>query len=92
MTLKYYRKGHGESPREEITYDKALSILLGTYRDNDMTRDMLTTANNIVCRYSTVYVEEIWDNDMIMVLMAGLQNMLPMGVEYDEEGNRIKKN
>lgn len=65
--LKYYRKGHGEFERKEITYDKALSILLGTFRDNDMTRDMLTTANNIACHFSTVYVEEIWENDMVIL-------------------------
>lgn len=87
--LKYYRKGHGESERKEITYDKALSILLGTFRDNDMTRDMLTTANNIACHFSTVYVEEIWEDDTVMVLMPGLYNILPMGIEYDEDGNRV---
>lgn len=90
MALKYFRKGyHEESRREEITYDKALSILLGTFKDNDMTRDMLTTPNNIMCAYSMVYVEDHEEDGGIAVLMPGLVNILPMGKEYDDEGNRL---
>lgn len=87
--FKYYKRYHDKEGRNEITYLEALDTLLTTYRDNDMTRDMLTIANNIVCRFSTVYVEEIWDNDMVMTLMPELQNVLPIGAEYDDEGNRI---
>ena len=87
--LKYYKRYHSKDGREEIGKDEALATLLTTYRDNDMTRDMLTIPNNIVCRWSTVYVEEIMDNGRAMVLMSGLQNELPMGVEYDEDGNRV---
>ena len=85
---KYFKKYDGEDEWKEITYDEALTTLLGTYRDNDMTRDMLETANYIPCRYSTVEVKEVTEHGLI-VLMAGLQNMLPMGNEYDDEGNRI---
>lgn len=88
--LKYYKQFHDKpGERKEISYDEALNTLLTTYRDNDMTRDMLTTANRIDCRFSVVDVEEITEDGMRMVLMAGLRNMLPMGTEYDEDGNRI---
>lgn len=90
--LKYFKKMHDESEKKEITYDEALRVILGTWKDNDMTRDMLTTANKIHCMYSDIYVEE-WrsenDNNP-MVLMAGLCNIIPMGIEYDEDGNRMK--
>ena len=87
--LRYYKKFKGDdTPRVEISYDKALNTLLGTYRDNDMTRDMLTIPNNIECRYSWVYVEEEIKH-RTMVLMSGLVNMLPEDIEYGEDGNHI---
>lgn len=88
--LKYYRKIQGlNTPKTEITYDKALELCLGAYRDNDMTRDMLTIPNNIKTMLSTIYVEDKKPNGMTMVLMAGLYNQLPMGVEYDKDGNHV---
>ena len=84
--MKYYRHELDDYTKsEEITYDRALAILLTTYRDNDMTRDMLTIPNQIPCRYSRVSVR---DGDMVS--MAGLYCLLPMGNEYDEDGNRIE--
>ena len=70
---------------EEITYDKALDILLTTYRDNDMTRDMLTLPNRIMCRFSTVDVKD----DSGLIPMAGLYNLLPNDIDYDDDGNRV---
>lgn len=87
--LKYYKTFYDEKERTEVTYDEALNVLLGTWRDNDMTRDMLTTPNRIYCMCSVIDVEEITDDGMTMGLMAGLCNMLPMDTEYDNEGNRI---
>lgn len=87
--LKYYKRYHTGGERLEISYEQALNTLLNSYKDNDMTRDMLTIPNNIMCQFSWVYVEEVTDTGMTMVLMSWLQNELPMGVEYDEEGNRI---
>ena len=87
--LKYYKRYRTGEGRREISYEEALDTLLTTYKDNDMTRDMLMIANNIVCVFSTVYVEEVWDDDRILVLMPGLQNMLPLDAEYDDEGNRL---
>lgn len=85
--LKYYRTIDGN--RQEITYDEALNILLGTWKDNDMTRDMLTIPNRIQCMFSCVDVEYYQDDKNIMVLMAGMYNMLPMNVAYDEDGNHL---
>lgn len=86
--MKYYKIIKSAGKREEITYEEALRTVLGTFRDNDMTRDMLTIPNNINCQFSFVYVEDDTHKPP-MVLMAGLWNMLPDDVEYDEEGNRI---
>lgn len=86
--LKYFKRYYDKEERKEITYDEALDTLLTTYRDNDMTRDMLSTVNNIQCRFSTVYVED-HSTKIPMVLMSGLWNMLPDGIEYDDNGNRI---
>ena len=87
-SLRYFKRYHGKEERKEITYDEALDTLLTTYRDNEMTRDMLSIPNNIQCRFSTVYVED-HSGKMPMVLMSGLFNMLPDDVEYDDSGNRI---
>ena len=81
--MKYFKIQDGE--KQEISYDKALDILLRSYRDNDMTRDMLTIPNRIQCLFSTIEVTS--DNGMI--LMAGLYNMLP-DYSYDDAGNRLK--
>ena len=89
--LKYYKYPRPYNPdtREEITKDEALHILLGTFKDCDMTRDLLTRVNRIECMYSTVEVEKVDENGRHMVLMAGLANELPRDVEYDDNGNRI---
>lgn len=84
--MKYYVKYVDEPERREITYDKALDIALGSYRDNDMTRDMLNRPNRIMCRFSEITVI----SDDGMTILAGLYNQLPMDVEYDEDGNRVK--
>lgn len=80
--MKYFRRAKDEESRTEITYDEALNILLGTWKDSDMTRDMLTIPNNIECTFSNVYVQ----SDDGIVCMAGLWNMIP-DIEYDEDGN-----
>ena len=89
--LKYYRKGKETDQKEEITYQKALDIVLSSFRDNDMSRDMLTLPNRIICRYSEVTVEDDKGNGNISVLMAGLYNMLPDAVEYDDDGMRLER-
>ena len=70
---------------KEITYDEALNILLTTYRDNDMTRDMLTLPNRIMCRFSTIDVKD----GSGLIPMAGLYNLLPNDMDYDDDGNRV---
>lgn len=86
--LKYFKRYQGKEERKEISYAEALDTLLTTYRDNQMTRDMLSIPNNIQCRFSTVYVED-YSGPRPMVLMSGLFNMLPDEFEYDDDGNRI---
>ena len=86
----YKKKFHNSDEWVEITYDEALDTMLGSWKDNDMTRDMLTIPNYIYCQDSIIDVREKPKKDGTqLVLMAGLYNMLPMDTEYDEHGNRI---
>ena len=87
--LKYSKQFKGESESFDITYEEALKTVLGTYRDCDITRDMLTIVNTINTRYSWVYVSEVDDYGIEMCLMPGLFNFTPEGVRYDDDGNRI---
>ena len=87
--LKYEKHFKDGSGSFEITYEEALKTVLGTYRDCDITRDMLTIVNTINTRYSWIYVSEVTDDGMEMCLMPGLFNFTPEGVRYDDDGNRI---
>lgn len=85
--LKYYKRMKDEDKEQEITYDEALRTLLGTWRDSDLTRDMLTIQNYIECRCSWIRVD---DPDTRMKPIPGLWNLAPESIEYDEETwNRI---
>lgn len=88
IDMVYERKMADSDEWERITYDEALNTVLGTFRDNDMTRDMLTIPNWIQCQYSTIEVKEPIEGTF-EVLMAGLVNQIPMDAEYDDDGNRI---
>ena len=83
--MKYFRFDYVTEERKEISPEKAHDILLTTWKDTEMTRDMLTIPNSIICRFSRVDVE----SDDGMVSMPGLFNLIPDGAEYDEKGNRI---
>ena len=86
--MKYYKHYH-ESPRREpveVAYSDALRSVLGTYRDNDMSRDMLTIVNRIQCRFCDVLVKD--EHKPELTLMPGYYNTLPMQYRYDEDGNR----
>ena len=89
--LRYYKQYHGEDDIKEITYEEALNTLLTTWKDNDMTRDMLTIPNRIWCRYSYITIEDYKNETDRTVLMAGMENILPMGIDYDNNGNHIQQ-
>ena len=80
--LKYYKKYKDSHEEKEITYDEALKTLLGTWRDTDLTRDMLTIQNWIECQYSWIRVD---DPDSKVKPIPGLWNLYPDGAVYDEE-------
>lgn len=86
INLKYFRIPK-DNPKEkkEITYGEALHILLGTWKDNKYPRAMLTIPNWIECRFSTIQVADYTDPQHPMVMMAGYVNVLPDGMEYEEE-------
>ena len=82
--MKYFRQYYNDTEKKEIGYEEALNLVLGSYKDNDMTRDMLTIPNRINLMFgSTLTVE----NDDGMVLAAGLYNQIPNEFGYDDEGN-----
>lgn len=85
--LRYYKRYNGENSEQEISYEQALDTVLGTFEDDDATRDMLTVQNYIVCMVSTIRVD---DPDNPLKPMPGLWNQLPEGVEYDSHFMRIK--
>lgn len=84
--LKYYRRYNGDQIESEVTKEEALTTLLSTYRDNDMTRDMLTVQNYIKCRFAFIRVD---DPDAKTKPMPGLWNLLPEDACYDDNGNRL---
>lgn len=84
--LKYYRRYKDQYAEEEVTKEEALTTLLSTYRDNDMTRDMLTVQNFIECRFAFIRVD---DPDNEMKPMPGLWGIFPDGADYDDDGNRL---
>ena len=76
--MKYYKQFHGYSEWSEITKEKAEDIILGSFKDNDATRSMLTIPNRIQCMFSTIEVR----SEDGMVAAPGLYNLLPDGIEY----------
>lgn len=80
--LKYYKRMKDETEEREIDYDEALRTMLGTWKDTDLTRDMLTIQNYIECVYSFIRVD---DPDSKMKPMPGRFNIAPEDIEYDEE-------
>lgn len=85
INLKYFRKLRDKDEWEEITYGEALHIMLGTWKDNKYTRAMLTIPNWIECRFSTIKVADYTDAEHPRVRMPGFVNVLPDGMEYEEE-------
>ena len=84
--LRYYRRYKDQYAEEEVTKEEALTTLLSTYKDNDMTRDMLTIQNYIECRFAFIRVD---DPEIAMKPMPGLWNLLPENNRYDRNGNRL---
>lgn len=80
--MKYYKRYKDKDEWNEITYDEALRTLLGTWRDTDLTRDMLTIQNMIECMFSWIKVD---DPDSKLKPMPGLFNLYPDDARYDEE-------
>ena len=58
--MKYFSVSKMDGIRTEITRDQALDRLLGSYQDNEMTREMLNTPQKIPLMFS--YLEVVEDN------------------------------
>ena len=78
--MRYFRRFYDNETREEITRKKAMSVVLGTYKNNRYTRAMLDTPNRIQCRFSEITVE----SDDGVALGPGKMNVLPDGMEWPE--------
>lgn len=59
--MKYYHISKSSEVKREISYDEALEYLLANYKDNDMTREMLTRTGEIECMFSYILVAEEYD-------------------------------
>ena len=84
--MQYFKEYNGVSEKVRISRSDALRSLLTTYRDNDMTRDMLTIPNRILTKFCTIHVK----SDDGMIAIPGMYNLLPDDAEYDEGGKRKK--
>lgn len=84
--LEHYDEDKRDWINKGITYDDALDMALGVYRDNDMTRDMLTIPNRIRLNTSCYIVVK---GEHGVTALDGIINLLPKGVGYDDDGNRI---
>lgn len=73
--LKYYNRPNNSTEEQEITYDEALRILLDTWCDTPLTRNMLTIQNYIECRNSFLRVD---DPDTTLKPIPGLWNLTPV--------------
>ena len=56
--LQFLRQRIGEMDYTEVSYEEALKSLLTTYKDNDITRDMLNTTGSIPYRFGEILVTE----------------------------------
>lgn len=56
--MKYVKQYKDGSAPFEITYEEALNTVLGSYKDNDEVRSMLTITNRIPCMFSEIIVYE----------------------------------
>ena len=74
--LIYEKRWRGQKDWKEVSYDEALNTLLGSYKDNEITREMLTIPNFIPCGFSEIAVSEETEYGR-MVSMPGLACLLP---------------
>ena len=56
--MRYFRQYWGVSERDELSYEEALRVVLGSYKDNDEVRSWLEKVGRIECAFSDVVVEE----------------------------------
>lgn len=54
--MKYLKLLNGTENWKEVSYTEALDTLLTTYKDNDITREMLTIPGEIPCKLSFIRV------------------------------------
>ena len=56
--IKYRKQFKGTDEEIDITYEEALHTVLGSYKDNEEVRAMLTVSNEINCMFSIIHVIE----------------------------------
>ena len=54
--MKYLKKFKNKDEWFEVTYEKALDTVLGSYNDCEDIRDLLQTAGEIPCMFSFIKV------------------------------------
>ena len=87
----YYEFKSGRTYAENITREKALDIVHGTYRDCDQINDMLLIPNRIRCQYSDIEVYNEDENGKCIRLRDGEWAVPNPDYEYDEDtGKRVE--
>ena len=56
--MKYFKQYKTEGNIVEVTYDEALQTMIGSYKDNDITREMLQKAGKYNCLFSIITVTD----------------------------------
>lgn len=54
--MKYMKRFWDNPDWKEVNYEGALHTLLGTFKDTEWTRSLLTIGNYIPCRFSEIRV------------------------------------
>ena len=89
----YKKRYYLEDDWNEVSYEEALNTVLTIYKDNELTRSMLTIGNYIPCRYAEIRVFTDGENGkMRMTSMPGLCCLIPDWINPDEVLKERKSN
>lgn len=56
--MRFLKQYVGHEEATEVAYEDALRSLLTTYKDNEITRDMLAVPGEIPYKFGTIFVKE----------------------------------
>lgn len=86
-SMKYFVRSYDPNWRE-VSKERAEEDVLCVYKDNDMTRDMMSIPNHILLGSMEMIIAE--SEQDIQRLEDATWNVLPDDAFYDDNGNRVK--